>query len=392
MKHTRLILVSVILLSVIVGGIYLYVYKTSEDGGASSDSAKPLREIPAQALNSPQDQFITLKERRIALEPKDAEAHRQLAHGLLERAKITFVVADLDRAWVHLDESEALEPNSLRTLTGRANILLARHRFSQARALAEGGLQKFKDEPELLGLAGDGAVEMGDYAEAETHYLRRAEVAPDLPSTWIKLARLSEMQLDFDKANELMRKALMKAEAKRAGAESTSWIHARIGEIEIKRGNLDEARSHLMIALSEKPLHPLALDFLANLDQWQGNPKAAEESYHKLLSVSPNPRIRLRLASLLNGRGERKEAARLRDESRRFLVRAVADGHEGFLRDLATLELEDKHYESAAQFAARDMAIRPTAESRALLIGIIQTAAAAGTQIGEKQSVSARAS
>lgn len=389
MKRTRLITLFAVLIATLAGGVYLAASGSLKNGDrASNGSAEPSHEVRARLPRTPQDQFVALQEQRIVNEPKDAEAHRLLAHGLLERAKITFAVADLDRAWTELDSSDSLEPDSLRTLTARADVLLSRHRFRQARTLAEGGLQRFKDDAELLGLAGDAAVEIGDFAAAETHYMRRAEIAPEAPSTWIKLARSAEMQMKFDEANTLMRKALQKAEAKRAPADSTSWIHARIGEIEIKRGKLPEARSHLMIALRDKPEHLLALDFLANLDQWQGDPRAAEASYRKLLSVSPNPRIKLRLAKLLEGRGAKQEAARLRNESREFLERAVADGHEGFLRDLATLDLEDKQYARAAQHAARDMVIRPTTESRALMIGIVQTAAAAGSPVGEKRSAS----
>lgn len=379
MKKPLLIVSSLVLLACVAGAVYVAPLVMLKGRISSAASTKLPDKVGQPPLSTPQDRFVAFHERRVVNEPKDAEAHRLLAHALLERGKVTGDAADFDRAWAALDRGEELEPRNLRILTERADLSLSRHRFGLGRALAEQGLQRAPDDITLLGLAGDGAVEMGDFAGAETYYRERARLAPALPSTWVKLARSAEIQGKLEDAAELMQKALDMAYAKPITPDGIAWIAARCAEIAMKRGKLDEARQLLTTALQEKPDHPLALEFLANLDQWQGHPQAAEADYRRLLSLRPrSPKIQLRLANLLVGVGKNDEAHLLRVESLRSFEQSVASGYEGYLRDLATLDLAAGRYQRAAELAARDVALRPTIESRALFTRILQAAEEAG--------------
>lgn len=379
MKKSLLIVSS--LLACVAGAVYMVAPLTLRGRTSSAASAKPSDGAGGSALKPSQDKFVAFHEQRVADQPNDAEARRLLAHALLERAKVTGDPADFDRAWTELDQGELLEPRSLRILRERADLSLSRHRFGLGRSLAEQGLERAPDDIQLLGFAGDGAVEMGDFASAEAYYRKRASLDPELPSTWVKFARSAEMQGNMEEAAGLMQKALGKAYAKPIAHDGIAWIAARCAEIAMKRGKLDEARQRLTTALQEKPDHPLALEFLANLDQWENKQQAAEADYRRLLALRPGPKIKLRLANLLEAQGRKDEAQRLRDESLRSFEKAVAGGFEGYLRDLATLDLAAGRYQRAAELAARDMALRPTVESRALYTGILRAAEEAGQPV-----------
>jgi tetratricopeptide (TPR) repeat protein len=377
MKKSFFILLSLVVLASLAGAAYLFA--PARIKGRLGFSAEPSRTSPEASARSLEDQLVLFHESRIANQPKDAEAHRLLARALLERGKVTGDPADFDRAWAELDRGEALEPHDLRTLTERADLSLSRHRFGLGRALAEQGLQRAPDDIDLLGLAGDGAVEMGDIAGAETYYRERARLGPTLPSSWVKLARSAEIQGRLEEAATLMQDALDKAYVRRISQDGIAWIASRCAEIAMKRGKLDDARRFLDTALQLKPEHPLALEFLANLELWQGHPQAAEAAYRKLLSLRPrSPKIQLRLANLLTAGGNNVEAQLLRDESLRLFEQSVANGFEGYLRDLATIDLAAGRYQRAAELAARDLTLRPTVESRALYAGILQAAKDAG--------------
>ncbi len=378
MKKSFFILLSLaVLLASLAGAAYLFAELRTK---GRIDGIANLTNTPDKAsARSLEDDRVLFHESRVANEPRDAEAHRKLAHALLERGKVTGDATDFDRAWVELDRGEAIEPRSLRILRERADLSLSRHRFPLGRALAEQGLQRAPDDIMLLGLAGDGAVEMGDIAAAETYYRERARLNPTVPSTWVKLARAAEMQGKLEDAAGLMGQAIDKAYAAQVTNEGIAWIAARCAEIAMKRGKLDDARQFLDTAFQLKPEHPLALEFLANLELWQGRPQAAEAAYRKLLALRPrSPKIQLRLANLLAAGGKNDEAQLLRDESLRLFEQSVADGFEGYLRDLATVDLAAGRYRRAAELAARDLALRPTVESRALYAGILQAAKNAG--------------
>lgn len=376
-KPFFILLLLAVLLASLAGAAYLFGQLRMKEriGGISNPTGTPDK----ASARSLEDNKILFHESRVANEPRDAEAHRMLAHALLERGKVTSDAADFDRAWAALDRGEAIEPHSLRILRERADLSLSRHRFALGRALAEQGLQRAPDDIILLGLAGDGAVEMGDIAAAETFYRERERLNPTVPSTSVKLARAAEMQGKLEEAAALMGQALDKAHTAQVTDEGIAWIAARCAEIAMKRGKLDDARQFLGTAFQLKPEHPLALEFLANLELWQGHPQASEAAYRKLLSLRPrSPKIQLRLANLLAAGGKHDEARRLRDESLRLFEQSIAGGFEGYLRDLATIDLADGRYRRAAELAGRDMALRPTVESRALYAGILQAAKDAG--------------
>lgn len=325
-----------------------------------------------------EDQLVAVAEERLATRPDDAEAYRTLAAAFVIRAEATGDGADYDRAWQQLDRAEHYDRDSLRLMQARAILLMSRHRFGQAQAMAERGLRVQPTNTDLLGLAGDGALESGNLDAADTYYHKLVEVAPRTPSSWARLSHLSEVRGDLEQAAKLMEKSIDASYPKPLAAGGFAWSRAIIGEIEAKRGQLDEARRQYKWALFKYANHPLALEFLADLDQWQGKLDDAEAGYRKLLALKPDPKYKTSLADLLDRRGRAEEAARLRDEALSFYRWSVGTGNEGYLRPLATMELAAGRYQSAVELAARDLVLRPTAESRALYTSVLRAAEAAG--------------
>lgn len=343
------------------------------------------RRDATQAVTTPpwtrEDQLVAVAEERVATRPDDAEAYRTLAAAFVVRAETTGDGADYDRAWQQLERAEQYDRGSLRLMQARAILLMSRHRFGQAQAMAEQGLRVQPTNTDLLGLAGDGALESGKLDAADMYYHKLVEVAPRTPSAWARLSHLFEVRGDLEQAVKLMEKSIDASYPKPLAASGFAWSRAIIGEIEAKRGRLDEARRQYKWALFKYANHPLALEFLADLDQWQGNLDAAEAGYRKLLALKPDPKYKTSLADLLERRGRTEEATRLRDEALSFYRWSVGTGNEGYLRPLATMELAAGRYQSAVELAARDLALRPTAESRALYTSVLRAAEAASRPV-----------
>lgn len=369
MKRKGAAFLAILIVALLAGAIFV-VASFREKSAAASAVPTPV-----------EDQKITFHEARVAAQPDDADSYRKLAAALVARAEASGNGADYDRAWQQLELAERFDKGSQQLIQTRATLLFSRHRFRQAQTTAEQGLRVNPVSPDLLGLAGDGALESGDFDAAEKYYRKLIEVAPRLTSTWSRLAHLAEMRGDFEQAANLMEKSINASYPKPLALNAFAWARAILGEIEAKRGRLDEARRQYKWALYKQPDHPLAVEFLADLDQWQGNLAEAEAAYRKLLAVKPDPKYKTSLAGLLERKGQKEEAARLRNEARRFYEWSVGTGNEGYLRPLATMKLAAGEYQEAAELATRDIALRPTPESRALYTGILRAAEEAGQPV-----------
>lgn len=370
MKRKRAAFLAILIVALLTGAMYVVASLREKSEAASAAVPTPL-----------EDQKVTFHEARVAAQPDDSEAYRKLAAALVVRAEASGNGADYDRAWQQLELAEGFAPGSQQLIQTRATLLLSRHRFGQAQSTAEQGLRVNPENADLLGLAGDGALESGDFNAAEKYYRKLSEVAPRLASTWAKLSHLAEMRGDFEQAAKLMEKSINASYPKPLSLDAFARARSILGEIEAKRGRLDEARRQYKWALYKQPNHPLAVEFLADLDQWQGNLAEAENAYRKLLAGKPNPKYKTSLAALLERTGQKEEAARLRDEARRFYEWSVSTGNEGYLRPLATMKLAAGQYQAAAELATRDIALRPTPESRALYAGILRAAQEAGKPV-----------
>jgi len=398
MKKFLRSLLALVAIAALATVAYFAMSRAPAEQAAPNDPAQATdvtEKTPAPAAKSSSGEPATLTaaktkvaffEQRVAINSDDAELHRKLANALVARAAFTGDAADYDRAWKELDRADKLSPGEERILIARATLLLARHRFGQARTLAEQGLQKNPDSTDLMVIAGNGAINTGDIDGAEKIYRKFVDVAPDLLSSWAGLSQVAELRGNFEEAANLMQRAVKAGYEKPAEPSRIAWAMTILGEIEAKRDHTDLARTHYEMALQEFPDHPLALEFMADLDQWEGHLAEAEAGYRKVLAIRPEPKVRLNLASLLEREGKKEEAAQMQEESLRFYEWAVKGGNEGYLRPLATLDLAAGRYARAENLAARELLLRPTVESRLFYASIIKTAAASGQPVKESST------
>jgi len=336
---------------------------------------------PASAQLFQQERsVVAFHEARVKARVDDAGALRSLTGALIVLAEVTTEPAEYDRAWASLEKAEALEPGNPDTMRVRARLLLSRHRFPQAFAQAERGLELLPNDTDMLGMAGDAAFEMGDWTTAEARYNKLHSISQQLNS-WARLGQVAEARGNLDEAGSMYEKAMETGLRKGAGTEAIAWCHAVLGEVHLKKGNPKEARRLYAAGLQKHPDHPLVMEHLAELEKIEGNLEASETIYRKLMERFLNPVNQLRLAEVVAARGDKKAAEALRQKTRSHIEKVVAAGNEGFLRPLAELEFEAGHFPRAAALASRDVALRPTVESRALLAKILAAAAAAGKPV-----------
>ena len=325
-----------------------------------------------------ENEVVAFHEARVASRPDDADAWRMLANAYVARAVATGDGGDYDRGWKMLDKADALFAGDPRVLQARAELLLSRHHFREARLAAEQGLAANPENEDMLAVAGDGALETGDLDTATMYYRKLRAVSTRL-TTFARLAHVAEMRGNLDEAAEMLAKALESGYQNASLPQARAWCHAVLGEIELHRGHGDLARKQYELGLKESPNHLLVLEHFGELEQAEGHSDAAEALFRKILAQREDPKAELRVAALLEQRGAKIEAAKYREAAVRFYRRAVASGNEGYLRPLAVFELAAGNVEKAEQLQARDVALRPTAEARGILQFIQDTAAAKRT-------------
>lgn len=316
---------------------------------------------------------------RLNSAPTDGGRVAEVVEQWIHRGKLTGDGADFDSALVLVDKAEALVRNDPRLPAARAHVLWARHRFVEARSVATEALKRFPDDERLTAIAADSALYAGDMDAGATIYRHLSELSPRTSVPWIGLAYWAEVSGDLEQAVDLLGKAIDAGYPKPLGYERQAYVHAVLGEVRAKQGDLKEARRQFLWALSKAPDYASARTGLSDVEQWEGNDAAAEALLRKLIETeSPNADYQVKLADLLDRHGRQAEAAALRKTAETYYEWSVATGFDGYLRPLATIKLAEGDYVRAAELAARDLEIRPTTESRAIYQNVLAQAAAAG--------------
>ena len=114
------------------------------------------------------DQQIAIVQARGLGNRSDVEYVIELTNAVVARGKATGDGRDFDHALAAIDEIEARIATRTRTEEGvtqlpelyaaRARVMAARHRFVEARAIAEKALRKYPRESALAAIAGEAAV------------------------------------------------------------------------------------------------------------------------------------------------------------------------------------------------------------------------------------------
>ena len=221
---------------------------------------------------------------------------------------------------------------------GLAYALLGRHRFREALAEAREVAHRRPQDPEVLALLGDIHFGLGNYAEAEAFFLRLA----DLQLTLHSLARVALIQQHRGRLSEA---AATLAEALEAGRllgnapPDLAWCHTMIGELELGRGNIEEAGRSFQSALDRHERAHAAAWRLAQVDLMRKEPARAKAGLLALVEAHPKPAYWITLGEACDALGEIAEARRWYVMAESDMLGDLARGDVGHVRELVELWL-----------------------------------------------------
>jgi tetratricopeptide (TPR) repeat protein len=312
----------------------------------------PAQISAAGEVLSPAQQKIAWAQAEISKNPKRYQPFNQLAIALARRARETSDVNYYAQAEAALDKSFALSPGNLDGLKAQTWVLLGRHEFAKAAALAKQLNERWPDDVLIYSFLTDANVELGNYAEAEKAAQWMLDIRPGNVPGLTRAAYLRELFGDVDGSVELMEMAYQQAPPNEL--EDRAWILTQIAHLRSQTGKLSEAENLLQRALILFPNYHYALGQLARVKTMQGRHSEAADLLSLRYFNAPHAENAYALAEALERAGRTTEAQKffaefeakgqkeleLTDNANRELIFYYADHAKRPVEALQIAELE----------------------------------------------------
>ncbi len=277
--------------AVAFAGVLLFARDTALWHRADVQRSAPLVTLPA-ALDEAavRDQDIAFYTRRTREDSSSATDRFMLAGLFFARSRYTGSQGDLARA-----ESLARQSVGLRTqrntqaLDLLASVLMAKHEFHAALALATRADSLDPDTPSHLALRGEIELELGEYDAAAAHF-RAIHVGTEQFTIGARLARWHELTGRIDLAREYLTRAITAVDRRDdLPREQVAWFHYRLGELELRAGNVAAAEHAFRDGLARHPDDLRALGGLARAAIAAGNWQAAIDAGERATMIQLDP-------------------------------------------------------------------------------------------------------
>lgn len=265
---------------------------------------------PALSEAEIRDRDIAFFEARAKEDTSSATDRTQLAILYMDRARATGGFTDYGRA-------EQLARRSLQLRTGHnqqafgllASALLARHDFADALAVAKTADSLYPGVASTIALLGEIELETGDYAAAGAHF---ASLKFDGEQFTIaaRVARWRELTGDADAARRLLRSAVKKvANRNDLPREQVAWFYYRLGELELRTGNLDSAEASYRRGLKVFADDYRILGGLARLASTRGQWQSAIDYGNQAIAIQLDPATLGTISESYSALGDTAQAA-----------------------------------------------------------------------------------
>ena len=217
---------------------------------------------------TPAERAIVQAERALASSSPKAEAWSDLALAYARRARETADHDYYSRADEAIAKSLEAAPANLAAKKARAWVLLGRHEFEAALALARELNAKVPDDLMVYGYLVDANVELGRYTEAEEAAQWMLDLRPGNVPGLTRAAYLRELFGDVDGALELFAQAFQ--QVPETESEDRAWILTHMAHLQAGLGRRDLALQLLEEALVQFPDYHYALAQLGRVRADQG--------------------------------------------------------------------------------------------------------------------------
>jgi len=214
--------------------------------------------------NTPLDADIRKQQAQVKALVGQAQYWLQTGRGWVRKARITVDPGFYLNVDACVERALKIEPNRTDALALRGLALMNGHRFSEAKTLVSGILQKDPQNLVALGILSDAQLELGEFEDAAYTAQRLMDNRPDMAS-YARASYLRWLQGDAEAAKILIRQALL-AGRDVNDPEPTAWTFVEAGMLFWQEGDYEGADAVFEEALKWVPDYPAA---------WVGRGRAA---------------------------------------------------------------------------------------------------------------------
>ena len=263
--------------------------------------------LPCSILaETPAERAIAQARQMIDKNPRQPEAFNALAIALTRRARENSDVSFYAQAEEAVRTSLALAPDNFGALRARTWILLGKHEFAEAQAVAKALNKRMPDDVLVYGFLVDANVELGNYSEAEKACNWMLKVRPGNVPALTRAAYLRELFGDIEGALDLMARAYQATGV--SESEDRAWMLTQMAHLKLLSGQTAAAEKLLEQALALFPNYHYARAGLAKVRSAQKRYAEAVELLRARYQAAPHPENLYDLAEGLAAAGRKQEA------------------------------------------------------------------------------------
>jgi tetratricopeptide (TPR) repeat protein len=288
---------------VVVGAAATGAFRSLRSDPPGAPSAVAL-DAPIAAAGSLEETIANLQA-HLAAQPNDPHALATLGLAYSQEAVHVGDPSYYPKAEEALQRSLTLEPtDNVDAAIGMGVVANARHDFADGVRWGREAAALEPDAAHILGVIGDGLLELGRYPAAFSTFDRMVRLRPDIAS-YARLSYARELQGDPPGALAAMKHALRAA----GTPEDAAWVSFQIGELFFRTGRLAPAEHayRRSIALSPTYIPPHA--GMAKIAWARGDLGRAIRGYRWVVARYPLPEHVITLGDLYTVAGHEARAA-----------------------------------------------------------------------------------
>jgi tetratricopeptide (TPR) repeat protein len=279
-----------------IAALFGGVLDGSGAGGVTAPSpSSAARLVSGFAPTANTEAYVAELERRVAQSPHDAQGLMLLGLAYQQRARETGDPSYYPRSEAALRRSLALAPKDYLAITGLAALAASRHRFEDARRLAERAVRLSPTSAEAYGVLGDSLVELGRYRQAFARFDEMVSRKPTLAA----YARVSYARELLGRPKAAIAAMKLAVESGAGTGEPSAWALVQLGNLYFDAGRLAAAARSYREALVRFPGYVHAQSALGKVAAARGDYAAAVRRYRGAVAKLPLPQYEAALGDVL---------------------------------------------------------------------------------------------